>query len=78
MKGGGGLDRRSLFTALFRQIKCSHVQPLLHPVYCTRSVQLQQLLLLNTSSADTNRYAAIDKWSSQLVSLQRTVFAKLN
>jgi len=39
--------------------------------------QVRQLLLLRSSSADTKKYTAAEKWSSQLATLQQTVLTKL-
>jgi len=39
--------------------------------------QLGQLLLLTEKAGDAKKYAAVDKWSAQLATLQQTVFNKL-
>jgi len=40
--------------------------------------QLQQLLLLNAKAADSKRFDVIHRWSTQLATLQQSVFSKLN
>ena len=39
--------------------------------------QIGQLLLLRQSSADAKKYAAAEKWSQQLATLQQTILTKL-
>jgi len=39
--------------------------------------QMQQLLLLRQTSEDVKKYAAAEKWTSQLGQLQQTVLTKL-
>ena len=40
--------------------------------------QLAQLLLLNKEPGEAKKYDALEKWGTQLVALQQTVFTKLN
>ena len=40
--------------------------------------QLEQLLLLNKEPGNAKKYEALDKWGTQLMALQQTIFAKLN
>jgi len=40
--------------------------------------QIGQLLLLTDKAEDVKKYAAIDKWSAQLLTLQHTVMNKIN
>lgn len=40
--------------------------------------QLGQLLLLNQQADDVKKYAAVDKWSTQLAALQQTIFNKIS
>ena len=39
--------------------------------------QIGQLLLLRQSSADDQKFAAAEKWASQLAALQQTILTKL-
>ena len=40
--------------------------------------QIGQLLLLNRASADATKYAAAEKWATQLAALQSTILSKLS
>ena len=39
--------------------------------------QIGQLLLLRQTSADAKKYAAAEKWATQLAALQNTILTKL-
>ena len=39
--------------------------------------QIGQLLLLRQTAADAKKYAAADKWATQLAQLQQTILTKL-
>lgn len=64
-------------------VPTSEVEPLLVALILDGQVdgridQMTQLLLLNGKSADSRKYQAINKWSTQLGQLQASVFNKLN
>eukprot|EP00321_Phaeocystis_globosa_P009198 CAMPEP_0118829538 /NCGR_PEP_ID=MMETSP1162-20130426/23197_1 /TAXON_ID=33656 /ORGANISM="Phaeocystis Sp, Strain CCMP2710" /LENGTH=435 /DNA_ID=CAMNT_0006760721 /DNA_START=63 /DNA_END=1370 /DNA_ORIENTATION=+ len=71
------------FIATELNIPASEVEPLLVSLILDGQVdghidQLEQLLLLNKEPGSAKKYEALDKWGTQLVALQQTVFAKLN
>jgi len=74
---------RISFIATELNVPAHEVEPLLVALILDGQIdghidQLAQLLLLNKEAAQTKKYDAIDKWSSQLAALQQTVFTKLN
>jgi len=71
------------FIATELNIPASEVEPLLVALILDGQVdghidQLEQLLLLNKEPGNAKKYEALDKWGTQLMALQQTIFAKLN
>jgi len=74
---------RIAFIATELNIPASEVEPLLVALILDGQVdghidQLEQLLLLNKEPGNAKKYEALDKWGTQLMALQQTIFAKLN